>query len=53
VTGRGEGISKQLLDDFEEKRGHWKLIEKEALDHTLWGTRFGRACGPVTRQTTE
>jgi len=27
--------------------------EKEALDHTVWETRFGRAGGPVTRQTTE
>jgi hypothetical protein len=26
------------------------LIE-EALDRTLWGTRFGRCYGPLTRQT--
>jgi hypothetical protein len=28
-------------------------IEKEALDRTLWRTRFGRGYGPVVRQTTE
>jgi hypothetical protein len=28
------------------------LIE-EALDHTVWRTRFGRCYGPVVRQTTE
>jgi hypothetical protein len=52
VTGRGGRISKQLLDDFKEKRGHWKL-KAEALDHTLWETRFGGAYGSVTRKTTE
>jgi len=28
-------------------------LEEEALDHTLWRTRFGRGCGPVVRQTAE
>ena len=32
--------------------GYWKLLE-EALDRTLWRSRFGRGCGPVVRQTTE
>jgi hypothetical protein len=46
VTGiRGRG-RKQLLGDFMEKRGYWKLKE-EALDRTLWRTRFGRGCGHV------
>jgi hypothetical protein len=31
---------KQLLDDLKEKRRYWKLKE-EALDRTLWRTRFG------------
>jgi hypothetical protein len=43
---------KQLLDDLKKKRRYWKLKE-EALDRTLWRTRFGRGYGPVVRQTTE
>jgi hypothetical protein len=39
---------KQLLDDFKEERGHWKLKE-EALDSTLWVTRFRRVCGTDVR----
>jgi hypothetical protein len=31
---------------------YWKLKE-EALDRTLWRTRFGRGYGPVVRQTIE
>jgi hypothetical protein len=42
----------QLLDDLKETRGYWKLKE-EALDRTLWRTRFGRGYGHVVRQTTE
>jgi hypothetical protein len=52
VTGRWGRRRKQLLDDFKETRGYWKL-KGEALDRTLWGTRFGRGCGPVVRQTAE
>jgi hypothetical protein len=52
VTGRRGIRCKQLLDDLKEKKGYWKLKE-EALDHTLWRTRFGRGYGPVVRQTTE
>jgi hypothetical protein len=44
VTGRRERRRKQLLDGLEENRGCWKLKE-EALDRTLWITRFG----PVVR----
>jgi hypothetical protein len=51
MTGR-RGRRKQLLDNLKEKRRYWKLQE-EALDHTLWRTRFGRGYGPVLRQTTE
>jgi hypothetical protein len=52
MTGRRGRRRKQLLDDLKEKRRYWKLRE-EALDHTLWRTRFGRHYGPVVRQTTE
>jgi hypothetical protein len=45
ITARRGRRHKQLLDDLKEKRGYWKLKE-EALDGTMWRTRFGR-------QTTE
>jgi hypothetical protein len=28
-------------------------LKEEALNRTLWRTRFGRGYGPVVRQTTE
>ena len=37
---------KQLLDDFKEERGYWKLKE-EPLDRTLWRTLFRKAYGPL------
>jgi hypothetical protein len=40
---------KQLLDDLKEKRGYWKLKE-EALDRTVWRTRFG-TCQWANRKT--
>ena len=43
---------KQLLDHLKEKRSYRKL-KVEALDRTLWITRFGRGYVPVVRQTTE
>jgi hypothetical protein len=52
MTGRIGRRRKQLLYDLKEKRSYWKLKE-EALDLTLWRTRFGRGYGPVVRQTTE
>ena len=52
MTGRRGKRSKQLLNDLKEKRRNWKL-KAEALDGTLWRTRFGRGYGPVARQTTE
>ena len=52
VTGRRGRRRKQLLDDFKERRIHSKLKE-EALDRTLWRTRFGRYHGPLVGQTTE
>jgi hypothetical protein len=35
---------------FQKQKRYWKLKE-EALDRTLWRTRFGRGYGPVVRQT--
>jgi hypothetical protein len=53
VTGRRRRRRrKQLLDDLKGMRRYWKLKD-EALDRTLWRTRFGRGYGPVVRQTTE
>jgi hypothetical protein len=52
MTGRRGRRRKQLLDDLKEKRRYWKLKE-EALDRTLWRTRFGRGYGTVVRQTRE
>jgi hypothetical protein len=52
ITGRRGRRRKQLLDDLKEKRRYWKL-KGEALDRTLWRTRFGRVYGPVVRRTTE
>jgi hypothetical protein len=52
VTGRRGRICKQLLDDLKETRRCWKLQE-EALDRTLWRTRFGRGYGLAVRLTTE
>jgi hypothetical protein len=46
VTERRGRRRKQLLGNFKEKRRYWKLKE-EALDRTLWITRFGRGYGPV------
>jgi hypothetical protein len=39
-------------DDVQENRRYWKLKE-EALDRSVWRTRFGRGYGPVVRQTAE
>jgi hypothetical protein len=52
MTGRRGRRRKQLLDYLKDKRRYWKLKE-EALDRTVWRTRFGRGYGPVVRQATE
>jgi len=52
VTGRQCRRRKKLQDSFEEKRGYGEFKE-EALDHTLWRTRFGKDYGSVVRQTKE
>jgi hypothetical protein len=41
-----------ILYLFKKKRKYWQLKE-EALDRTLWRTRFGRGYGPVVIQTTK
>jgi hypothetical protein len=51
VTGKRRRRCQHVLDDLKEKRGYWTLNE-EALDRTLWRTRFGSGYGPVVRQTT-
>jgi hypothetical protein len=52
MAGRRGRRRKQLVDNLREKRRYWKL-KGEALDRTLWRTRFGRNYGSVIRQTTE
>jgi hypothetical protein len=54
VEGRGRRGTrrKHLLDDLKGTKGYWKLKE-EALDRTLWRTRFGRGYGRVVRPTAE
>jgi hypothetical protein len=48
VMGRRGRGRKQPLDYLKDRKGCWKLQE-EALDCTLWGTRFGRGYGPAVR----
>ena len=53
VTGRqGRRRRKQLVDDLKETKAYCELKE-DALDRTMWKTRFGRANGPVIRQDGE
>ena len=52
LTRRRGRRCQQLVGKLKYKRGYSKLKE-EALDRTLWGTRFGKGYGPAVRQTTE
>jgi hypothetical protein len=52
VTRRRGRRRRKLLDDLKERRGYSHLKE-EALDSTMWRTRFGKGFGPVERQTTK
>ena len=52
VTGRRGRRRRKLMDGFKERRGYSHLKE-EALDRTMWRTRFGRRFRPVVRQTTK
>ena len=47
VIRRRGRTRKQLLDDLKETKGYCKLKE-EAAAGTMWRTRFGRGCGPVS-----
>ena len=40
---------KQLLDDIKET-GRYLKLTADALDGSLWRTRFDKGCGTVVRQ---
>jgi hypothetical protein len=48
VTGRPGRRRRNVLDDLKERTGY-SHPKEEALDRTIWRTRFG----PVVRQTTK
>jgi hypothetical protein len=52
ISGRRGSRHKQALDDVTKTRGYWKL-KAEALDLSLWRTRFRKGYGSVVRQATE
>jgi hypothetical protein len=52
MTGRRGRKRRKLLNDLKQRRGYSHLKE-EALDRTMWTTRFGRGFGPLVRQTTK
>ena len=52
MTGRRGRRRRKLLDDLKERRGYSHLKE-EALDRTMWRTRFGRGFGAVVKLTTK
>jgi len=49
VMAEREVSHKEFLDDLKERTGYCKLKE-EALDRTLWRTRFGRGYALVVRR---
>jgi hypothetical protein len=52
VTGRRGRRRRKLLDGLKERRGNSHLKE-DALDLTMWRTRFGRGFGLVDRLLNE
>jgi hypothetical protein len=50
VMGRLGRRREQLLDDLKGKRGY---LKEEALDRSVWRTRFGSGYETVVRQTAE
>jgi len=52
MTERWGKRRKQLPDDVKGQRGYW-MLKEEAMDCTMWGTRFGRGYGNLIRRTTE
>jgi hypothetical protein len=52
MTRRRGRRRRKLLDDLKDRRGYCHLKE-EALDRTMWRSRFGGGDGPIVRQNTE
>jgi hypothetical protein len=52
MTGKRGRRYKKLLDDLKKSRGYCKLKE-QALDGTVWRTRFGKGYEPFARQNTD
>jgi hypothetical protein len=52
VTGRRGRRRRKLLDDLKEGR-EYSHLKEEAVDRTMWRTRFGRGFGTFVRQTAE
>ena len=50
VAGRRGRRRRKLLDDLKERTGY-SHSKEEALDRTVWRTRFGRGFGSVVGQT--
>jgi hypothetical protein len=50
VTGKRGKRRRKLMDNLKEGTG-FSHLKEEALDRTMWRTRFGRGFGPVVRQT--
>jgi hypothetical protein len=48
-TGRRGRRHKQLLDDLKDTWICWEFKD-EALDRTVWGTRFERSLRPIVRE---
>jgi hypothetical protein len=49
VTEKRGRRCNELLNKLNEKKECRKL-KAEAIDRTLWKTRFGRGCGPFLRE---
>jgi hypothetical protein len=41
-----------VMDDLKDRKGY-SHFKEEALDRTVWRSRFGRGFGPVVRQNTD
>jgi hypothetical protein len=52
VTRRRGRKRKNLPDDLKD-RSEYSHLKEEALDRTMWRTRFGGGFEPVVRQNTE
>jgi hypothetical protein len=52
VVGRRGSRCQHLPDDLEEKSGYC-ILKAEALDRTVWSTRFAGGCGLVFKTKTQ